>query len=186
MPPMSRFLLIIGAVFVLLLAGCGGDDSSTDSTSGASAEEPFRIPVGKPPIRYEKDLEPKANGLVGAPPKPIIPDSPPPDFLAVQDIIEGIGTAAQEGDTVTVQYVGVDYETGKKFDSSWDQGKPLTFKLGGGEVIPGWEEGIPGMEVSDRRELVIPPDLAYGSQEVGSIKPNSTLVFVIDLLDVKE
>ncbi|MDQ3726088.1 MAG: FKBP-type peptidyl-prolyl cis-trans isomerase [Actinomycetota bacterium] len=181
---MRRVLLIIGAVFALLLAGCGGDDSSTDST-GPSAEKPFRIPVGSPPIKEEKELKFKPNGLVGEEPKPVWPEGPPPDFLAVQDIWDGIGNAATPGSTITVQYVGYDYETKKKFDSSWDQGEPLTLTLGKGEVIPGWEEGILGMEVSDRRELVIPPDLGYGEQEVGSIKPNSTLVFVIDLLDVK-
>jgi len=181
---MKKGLLIIVAVLALLLAGCGGDDSSTDTTT---ASEPFRIPMDGPaPIVEAKDLKFKPNGLVGNEPKPIIPDRPPPDILIVQDLLQGIGHAATPESTVTVQYVGYDYETGKKFDSSWDQGEPLTFKLGQGEVIQGWEDGIIGMEVSDRRELIIPPDLAYGNQEVGSIKPNSTLVFVIDLLKVKQ
>jgi peptidylprolyl isomerase len=187
---MRKFLLIIGAAFALLLAGCGGDDSSTDSTAdsttGVSAEKPFRIPVGEVPIVREEDLKFKPNGLVGNEPKPVWPEGPPPDFLAIQDILDGIGKTSIKGRTLTVQYVGYDYETRKKFDSSWDQGEPLTFKLGSGKVIPGWEEGLEGMEVSDRRELVIPPDLAYGDQQVGSIKPNSTLIFVVDLLDVKE
>jgi peptidylprolyl isomerase len=187
MSPMKKGLLIIAAVLALLASGCGGDDSSTDSTTGDAASQPFRIPVKEPvPIVEAKDLKFKPNGLVGDEPKPIIPDRPPPEVLIVQDLLQGIGFAATPESTVTVQYVGYDYETGKKFDSSWDQGEPLTFKLGQGEVIQGWEDGILGMEVSDRRELIIPPDLAYGNQEVGSIKPNSTLVFVIDLLKVKQ
>jgi len=85
---------------------------------------------------------------------------------------------------VTVQYVGVDYKTGKQFDASWDRGEPFPFTLGNSEVIPGWEQGVEGMKVGGRRELIIPPQLAYGS--TGSpplIAPNETLVFVIDLLE---
>jgi peptidylprolyl isomerase len=186
MPPMKKGFLIIAALLALLLAGCGGDDSSTDTSgSDTTAAEPFRIPVGTPPIRRAEDLKFKANGLVGSELKPIIPDSPPPKELAVSDLVQGIGESAIPGRTVTVQYAGYLYDNGKKFDSSWDQGKPFTFKLGAGQVIPGWEEGIVGMEISDRRELVIPPDMGYGEQQVGSIPPNSTLVFVVELLDVK-
>ena len=184
---MKKALLIIAALLVLLMAaGCGGDDSSTDASgSDTTASEPFRIPIDNPPIRRAEDLKFKANGLVGSELKPIIPDSPPPEDLAVRDLVEGIGETAIPGRTVTVQYAGYLYDTGEKFDSSWDQGKPFTFKLGSGAVIPGWEEGIVGMEISDRRELVIPPDMGYGEQQVGSIPPNSTLVFVIELLDAK-
>ena len=89
------------------------------------------------------------------------------------------------GDEVTVQYVGVNYESGEEFDSSWGR-EPFSFTVGAGMVIPGWEQGIAGMKVGGRRELIIPPDLAYG--EAGSppsIPPNETLVFVIDLYAVK-
>jgi peptidylprolyl isomerase len=83
-----------------------------------------------------------------------------------------------------VQYVGVGYKSGLEFDSSWGR-EPFTFTLGGGELIKGWEEGLKGMKVGGRRELITPPDYAYGPQGSGNIAPNATLVFVIDLLAVK-
>ncbi len=114
-----------------------------------------------------------------------VPDEPPPSELVSTDIVTGEGATAVAGDQVTVQYVGVDYETGEQFDASWDNGQPFPFQLGAGQVIPGWDQGVEGMKVGGRRELTIPPDLAYGKQgSPPAIKPNSTLVFVIDLLDV--
>ena len=96
-------------------------------------------------------------------------------------LVQGTGPAATASSTVTVQYVGVLYKGGKQFDASWDdgQGKPVTFPLSG--VIKGWQQGIPGMRVGGRRELIIPPSLAYGSTAQAKIPANSTLVFVIDL-----
>lgn len=179
---MRQGLLSALAFAVLFFVACGGGGS----TDGSEAEgKPFRIPFGNPPIRYASEMKPGKAGLVGVEPKPIIPSSSPPDFLALVDVIEGIGPLALPGSELTVQYVGVDYATGEKFDSSWEQGRPFTFVLGAGEVIEGWEQGINGMEVGDRRELVIPPDLAYGEEGNRSVAPNSTLVFVIDLIAVK-
>jgi peptidylprolyl isomerase len=87
---------------------------------------------------------------------------------------------------VSVQYVGVNFSNGQQFDASWDSGQPFEFPLGGGSVIPGWDQGVEGMKVGGRRELIIPPDLGYGAQgQPPDIPPNETLVFVIDLLDVK-
>lgn len=113
-----------------------------------------------------------------------VPGGEPPSDLVIDDIVEGDGTTVEDGDQVTVQYVGVSYSTGQEFDASWDRGEPFPFKLGAGQVIPGWDEGVAGMKVGGRRELTIPPDLAYG--EAGSppaIGPDETLIFVIDLLD---
>lgn len=180
---MKITFLITLAISALVLTACGGGDSGTD-TAVHSESNPFTIPVKNVPIKRAEELKFKPNGLVGPEAKPIFPEGPPPDFLALQEIYDGIGPLAMAGDTVTVQYVGYDYKTHKKFDSSWDQGKPFTFKLGAGQVIEGWDQGLEGMEVSDRRELVIPPDLAYGSEQVGSIPPNSTLIFVVELLKV--
>jgi peptidylprolyl isomerase len=110
---------------------------------------------------------------------------PPPKELETTDITEGEGTEAQTGDMVTVQYVGVTYSDGQEFDSSWEAPEPFSFQLGAGGVIPGWDEGIVGMKVGGRRELVIPPDLAYGEQGYPpDIGPNETLVFVVDLVEV--
>ena len=85
-----------------------------------------------------------------------------------------------------MQYVGVNYADGKQFDASWDNGQPFTFQLGSGQVIQGWDQGIAGMKVGGRRELIVPPDLGYGAQgSPPTIEPNETLVFVVDLLDVQ-
>jgi peptidylprolyl isomerase len=115
-----------------------------------------------------------------------VPSGPPPTELVSEDIVTGDGATAAQGDTVEVQYVGVDYETGEEFDTSWGGGQPFSFQLGSGQVIPGWDQGVEGMQVGGRRELIVPPDLAYGAQgSPPAIGPNATLVFVIDLLDVK-
>jgi peptidylprolyl isomerase len=114
-----------------------------------------------------------------------VPSGPAPKQLVEKELIEGEGAEAKSGSEVTVQYVGVDYKTGKQFDASWDRGEPFSFTLGASEVIAGWDKGVEGMKVGGRRELIIPPNLAYGSRQAGPIAPNSTLVFVIDLLAVK-
>jgi peptidylprolyl isomerase len=103
----------------------------------------------------------------------------------VKDLIKGNGPAASSNGTVTVNYVGVLYPTGKQFDSSWTRNQPFTTPLSSGSVIPGWVQGIQGMKVGGRRELIIPPALGYGkSGSPPTIPPNSTLVFVVDLLSV--
>jgi peptidylprolyl isomerase len=183
---MHKSLLSILVVVAVALGACGGGHNSTAPSPPESEAKPFRIPVGNVSIRDASDLDFKANGLVGPEPKPIIPSGPPPVSLAFQNLIEGVGPAAGLGTGITVQYAGVDYETGKKVDSSWDRGEPLSFKLGSGSVMEGWEQGIEGMEAGGRRELVVPPGLTFGGQRVKTGPPGSTLVFVIDLLGVEE
>jgi len=114
-------------------------------------------------------------------PKVAVPSGPPPTKLVEKDLIVGTGPAATASSTVTVQYVGVLYQNGKQFDASWNDGsgQPVSFPLSG--VIKGWQEGIPGMRVGGRRELIIPPSLGYGAAAQSKIPANSTLVFVIDL-----
>ena len=182
---MQKSLLSILVGVAVVLSACGGGHDSTTASSPEAEAKAFRIPVGKMSIRYASDLKFNANGLVGPEPKPIISSGPPPVSLALQDLIEGVGSAAAFGTSVTVQYVGVDYKTRKKVDSSWDRGEPLTFKLGSGSMMEGWEQGIQGMEVGGRRELVVPPGFTFGSQQVKTGDPGSTLVFVIDLLGVE-
>ncbi|MFC3999020.1 FKBP-type peptidyl-prolyl cis-trans isomerase [Nocardiopsis sediminis] len=112
-------------------------------------------------------------------------DGPPPQKLEVTDLTIGEGAQAGHGKTVDVHYVGVSFSTGEEFDASWNRGEPLSFTLGARQVIPGWEQGVLGMRVGGRRRLVIPPELAYGSRGAGGkIKPNETLVFVVDLVGV--
>jgi peptidylprolyl isomerase len=163
---------------VLALAGCGsGSDSSTGSTelTGSTSTEESTTPA--------KQSEPTAKKTK---PKVTVPKGAPPTQLVVKELEEGSGTEAKAGDEVAVQYVGVNYKNGKEFDSSWSRHEPFVFQLGAGQVIPGWDQGIQGMKVGGRRELIIPPELAYG--EAGSppaIGPNETLVFVVDLLAVR-
>lgn len=107
-------------------------------------------------------------------------DGDAPNVLVTRDIDVGSGAEATPGATVEVHYVGVDYENGEEFDSSWNRGQSITFPLRG--LIAGWQEGIPGMRVGGRRELVIPPDLAYGPAGGGHRLSGRTLIFVIDLL----
>ena len=113
------------------------------------------------------------------------PGAEPPAELQVTDIWEGDGGVANPGDMVQVHYVGVAFSTGEEFDASWNRGDPLQFELGAGEVIAGWDQGVQGMKVGGRRQLIIPPDLAYGDRGAGqSIAPGETLIFVCDLVSV--
>ena len=113
------------------------------------------------------------------------PGGEPPADLEVTDIWEGTGAEAKAGDTVEVHYVGVSFSTGEQFDASWDRGSPLQFRLGVGQVIQGWDQGVQGMKVGGRRQLIIPPGLAYGDRGApGAIAPGETLIFVCDLVSV--
>ncbi|MEH0820051.1 MULTISPECIES: FKBP-type peptidyl-prolyl cis-trans isomerase [unclassified Micromonospora] len=109
----------------------------------------------------------------------------PPADLVIEDITVGEGPEARPGQLVSVHYVGVSHSTGREFDASWNRGEAFEFPLGGGQVIAGWDQGVAGMKVGGRRKLTIPPHLGYGSRGAGGvIKPNETLVFVVDLLGV--
>lgn len=160
--PILLLCLVLGA------AGCGDDDDSSGSGSNPNESSSARSP---------------AEAAKGSKPKVTVPAGSPPQELVEKDLIEGSGTSAKAGDRVTVQYVGVGFDSGEEFDASWDRGEPFSFQLGAGEVIPGWDQGIAGMQVGGQRRLTIPADLAYG--EAGfppAIKPNEALVFVVDLL----
>jgi peptidylprolyl isomerase len=114
------------------------------------------------------------------------PDAPPPEDLVVTDVSVGDGAEATSGSTVTAHYVGVAHSTGEEFDASYNRGDPLSFRLGVGQVIAGWDQGIVGMRVGGRRQLVIPPHLAYGDRGAGgAIAPGETLIFVVDLVGVR-
>jgi len=114
-----------------------------------------------------------------------VPAGPPPTELELDDLTVGEGSEAAAGQTVAVHYVGVSYATGRQFDASWDRGRPFSFDLGAGSVITGWDEGVAGMKVGGRRRMTIPPHLAYGARGAGgAIKPNETLIFVVDLISV--
>lgn len=168
MAPMPRLTILILAVGIAALgAGCGGGSHSPSTGAGAAAA---------PSVANAGDLHAKPQITAGRPPKPT--------KLVSKDLVVGTGQVATASATVSVQYVGVNYDDGKEFDSSWASGgKPVDFPLSG--VIPGFSQGIVGMKVGGRRELVIPPDLGYGASGNGPVGPNETLVFVIDLVAVK-
>jgi peptidylprolyl isomerase len=111
---------------------------------------------------------------------------PEPTDLEVTDLSVGEGAEAQAGSTVSVHYVGIAHSTGEEFDASFNRGEPLQFRLGVGQVISGWDNGVQGMKVGGRRRLVIPPHQAYGDRGAGGvIGPGETLIFVVDLVDVR-
>ena len=177
-------------VIAVSIAGCGSDtstDSATDTSSQPTAvtEAVTTAPTplsgagtpGKPP---------KVSGSLKKKPVIATPSGDPPTELVIKDIKVGTGAEAEDGDSVSVQYVGDSWSTGEEFDASWNRGQAFTFDLGAGGVIPGWDQGVKGMKVGGRRLLVIPPELAYGPAGQGGIAPNETLVFVVDLEKVKK
>lgn len=186
---MGRSLLIILACLALVAAGCGSSSSSTSSSSGESSttakkSEDTTTSTAEESIDPAAVKRAEAEAKKKTKPKVVPPKGPKPKNLVVKDLEVGTGPEAKSGDELTVQYVGVGYESGKQFDSSWER-EPFTFTLGEGKLIKGWEEGLEGMKVGGRRELITPPDYAYGSEGAGTIAPNATLVFVVDLLRVK-
>jgi peptidylprolyl isomerase len=162
---LPALMLALCLALAIAVAGCGGgSDSSSESTASSG---PSNTDTSKKPVV-------------------IVPKGVSPKTFAYKDIVEGSGPAAKSGDKVSVQYVGVGFDTEKEFDSSWSRNEPFSFPLGGGEVIKGWDKGVEGMKVGGRRELLIPGDLAYGAAgSPPSIGPNETLIFVIDLLKVE-
>ena len=176
----SRTLLGLAALAAVgLIAGCGGSGSSssigvgTENKSDEALVKAGEVKVATTPTSGPLATEPKVTPPAGT----------APTKLEKKDLIVGTGKEAKAGETVTVNYVGVLYKGGKEFDASWKRKEPFQFKLGQGAVIKGWDQGVPGMKVGGRRELVIPAELAYG--KTGSppaIPPNAPLVFVIDLL----
>ncbi len=161
----------------LLFAACADTEDALDVAASPTA--PAETSPG-----VDATGAPGADASPGAEaPEVEIPSGDPPDELVIEDIEKGTGAEAKKGATVTVNYVGVAWSTKEEFDSSWERGQPATFSLG--QVIEGWQEGIPGMKEGGRRRLVIPPDLAYDDQPPpgSGIKPGETLVFVIDLIN---
>ena len=168
------------ALALLTVVGCQqGSTSSSSSTTSSSATAGTPATV-KASATETSTTTPtpatsaKAAGRVTA------------SGLRIEEIQEGTGAMAEKGRHVEVHYTGW-LTDGTKFDSSRDSGKPYPFTLGAAEVIAGWDEGIPGMKIGGKRRLTIPPQLAYGSQGTpgGPIPPNATLVFEIELIDVK-
>lgn len=173
---------ILVFALALLFAACSqspeSDESLVTSTpsrapSNVQACEDRTLPA---PPEASSDSVGKRKPEVQA------PDGPPPCKLVVQDIVEGSGATVKDDSTLTVQYVGLSWSTGEEFEASWSSPEPPSFPLSG--VIRGWQDGLVGMKEGGRRQLVIPPELAYGARGGPGIAPNETLIFVIDLLKV--
>ena len=162
---LSLLLLVVFAVFgATVLTGCGQQASTSTPASASAGGQSAAQPSATSPAPTA--ATPQSAGLV------------------VKDEIVGKGPAAKSGDNVTVNYTGW-LTDGTKFDSSLDRNQPFTFPLGGGQVIAGWDQGVVGMKVGGKRKLTIPPDLGYGAQGAGgTIPPNATLVFEIELLKI--
>jgi peptidylprolyl isomerase len=175
----SRLLALVGVLLALCLAACGEDEESDGSA--AQGSEPQAEQTETSPAKAREALKDTS-----VKPEILRPTGAPPRKLDTDDIVKGKGRAAKAGDSVVVQYVGVAFSTGNEFDASWDAGQPFAFPLGGGQVIEGWDRGIVGMKVGGRRQLTIPPELAYGAAgSPPAIGPNETLVFVVDLLEIR-
>ena len=172
------------SVAALGLGACGDDeggsaalvpaipaDTPTETTpaSTSTTGKPFRLAS----IKVSKDTSKK--------PTITKPSGDPPPDLVQKDIVVGKGAAAADGDNLSMHYLGALFD-GEQFEASWDADKPFDFALGAGNVIQGWDEGIKGMKAGGRRLLVIPAEKAYGAQGSGTIPPDSTLIFVVDLL----
>ncbi len=185
---MHRYLTPACAVAALALAGCGSSSAPgvvTAPSSGATQDASVASATASSSSTTSSATSSSATPLPAAlktKPKVVPPSGPPPSKLVIKDLIKGTGPAATAASTVTVQYVGVLYKGGLQFDASWDDGsgQPTSLPLSG--VIPGWQQGIPGMRVGGRRELIIPAGLGYGAKgSPPKIPGNAALVFVIDL-----
>jgi peptidylprolyl isomerase len=188
--PRARARLGVGLAALgaaVLIAGCGGSGGSSTITVGNESKSDQALANAAPTTSTSTSSTATAktptSGPLSKEPHVTPPSGPAPSKLETKDLITGTGSAAKTGDSVSVNYVGALYHGGKVFDASWKRKEPFTFSLGKGQVIPGWEQGIVGMKVGGRRELVIPASLAYGAKgSPPAIPPNAPLVFVVDLL----
>ncbi|HET9125289.1 MAG TPA: FKBP-type peptidyl-prolyl cis-trans isomerase [Solirubrobacteraceae bacterium] len=178
--PKTLTLLIAAGALGAAVSGCGSSSrapgivtapggGATAASTTATVSTPTSGPLSKEPTITK-------------------PTAPAPSKLVTKNLITGTGKTAEPGDTIVVNYVGAVYKTGKVFDASWKRGTTFTTKLtsGSGGVIEGWVKGIAGMKVGGRRQLIIPPSLAYGKQAQAGIPANSTLIFDVDLLKVSK
>lgn len=164
--PMRLRAVLLLLCLVLVAAGCGGEDDD-DALPPTAETNVFEEPELEAPKRPKPKVKP--------------PGGQPPKKLVVKDLIEGKGAPAKDGDELTVEYHGIFYTSGKLWSSTWENTPfPLTFELGSGDQMEGWEKGLRGMKLGGRRQLVIPPNFIY-SQPRGT-GPEDTLLYVIDLL----
>ena len=178
-------LAVIGGLVALVVALVGGSDNKSSVAASTPTPTPSTSASTAAPAAPTK-----CAAITPNPPAAGEPTVPPvtgqaPTTLVVKDIKKGTGAAVKSGQTLTVNYVGVSCSTGKAFDASYPRKQPFSFPLGQGQVIKGWDQGLVGMHVGGRRELVIPASMGYGPAGSGAIKGNETLIFVVDLVSAK-
>jgi peptidylprolyl isomerase len=177
---LARRGLPVALAAAALFTGCGGSSGSStigvgdeNGTANAAVEHTPTPTTGTTPTSGPLSTEPTITPPKGTAPK----------TLVTKEIVKGTGAEAKAGDSVTVNYVGALYSNGKVFDASWKRNEPFTFPLGQGQVIKGWDQGVAGMRVGGRRELIIPAELAYGKPgRPPTIPPSAPLIFIVDLL----
>ena len=202
----ARLLPVAVVAAAMTLAACGSATNYADTDHIIPAPDQAQtlkppattVPVPTtttPTTSATSPTTPKAasvpsSGPLSTEPKITVPSGAAPTKLVTKDMITGTGAVAKTGDELTVDYVGALYSNGKVFDASWShggpKGVPFQFQLGVGDVIKGWDDGVAGMRIGGRRELIIPPSLAYGSTARTGIPANSTLIFIVDLLGVSK
>jgi peptidylprolyl isomerase len=185
----SRYLFAAPLLAAVAVAGCGGssnpDTANLQLPPSASQTQSFTpTTTSTTSTSTTPTITTPKSGPLSKEPTITVPSAPAPTTLGKTDIVTGSGAVAAAGDTVTVNYVGALYKNGKVFDSSWGRHTTFTTQLLTTSLIAGWVDGIPGMRVGGRRELIIPPSLGYKDVTERSIPPNSTLIFIIDLLAV--
>ncbi len=181
----STSLLALAAAGGLAACGSSKAPGVQPAPSGGATAAPVTTTISTTSTSSTATAATPTSGPLSKKPAVTVPSGPAPTKLVIKDLIKGTGATATAGKQVTVNYVGVLYKGGKEFDSSWKRKQTFPFALGQGAVIKGWDQGVAGMKVGGRRELIIPSDLAYG--KTGSpptIPPNSALVFVVDLVAV--
>ena len=170
---MTRRTLAVATIALIALAGCQEKTATTQNQTGATATAKATPPKADSAGASMSGTQASAAAEVTT-----------PSGLKYQDLVLGDGAVAEPGKTVSVHYTGW-LTDNTKFDSSLDRGQPFEFILGQGQVIRGWDEGVKGMRVHGKRRLTIPSDLGYGPRGMGPIPPNATLLFEVELLDVK-
>ena len=158
----SLLLIPVVLASLIVVSGCTSDGGSTTEKAPMSS----------------------ASGTsLGSAPTIVVPKDAPPATLEIKDLALGHGASVQSNSTVTVHYLLMAWKSGAIIDSSWSRGAPSSFPLN--QVIPGWQQGMPGMKVGGRRELLVPPSLGYGSMGSGPVGPDETLIFVVDLISIQ-
>jgi peptidylprolyl isomerase len=187
----SRYLIVASALAAAAIAGCGGSNNSDtahiQSPPSASQTLTYSATTTSTSTTATTTTPPPTTpktGPLSKEPTITVPTGATPKTHQIKENIKGTGAAAALGDTITVNYVGALYKNGKVFDSSWSRHEPLTDTLEPTSLIQGWIDGLTGMKVGGRRELIIPPALAYKNLTETGIPPGSTLIFIVDMLGV--